>query len=201
MDAKTKEREALLCQSAEKILLEIWKDRVPLIEQDYKMKGEAYEQEFCERMERLLQQWAKLYQTETKELKYVIVTPLGSGVITKSYEIQVALFGKELYLDENPMCFYWTPHFLYKDVEKDMERYKKEACKEIVRLMDGEVDEIRRRYVLCHAYAAMHFMDKVMKKVVKLPGWEAVGREDTRILYGTYMEQMVEITKEEEGRI
>lgn len=190
-------REQQLYQASIRLLPEIWKDRTALIELEYKKNGEGYERDFCDKMKCLLQQWTDIQAAHPKALKYVVISPLGSGVITKSYEMQIALFGEELYLDENPLCFYWTPDFIYKDVEADMERWRKEASGEIIRLMKSELCEVRRRYVLCHAYAAMHFMNRVMKQVVRLPEWEHAGGAGARILYGTYMEPMIEISQED----
>ncbi len=189
-------REQKLWQISEKILLKIWKDRVSSIERDYEGKGLSYENEFIEEMHKLLMRWEERYGCQNKNLKYIIISPLNSGVITRSYEMQVALFDEKLYADENPMCFYWVPEFLYKDVERDMNRYEEEASKEIIRLRKYEVNEIRRRYVLCHAYISMFFLDKAVKRLTELPVWERLRSEDIKILYGTYMEKMVEIGRE-----
>ena len=151
-------REQKLWQISEKILLKIWKDRVSSIERDYEDNGLSYENEFIEEMHKLLTRWEERYGCQNKNLKYIIISPLNSGVITRSYEMQVALFDERLYADENPMCFYWVPEFLYKEVERDMNRYEEEASKEIIRLRKYEVNEIRRRYVLCHAYISMFFL-------------------------------------------
>lgn len=195
MSAEYNKREQQLYQISEKILINIWKDRLISIENDYKENGLYYENDFCEKMEKLLLQWEDVHKFQNKNLKFIIISPLNSGVITKSYEMQVALFGEELYADENPLCFYWIPKFIYNDVETDMNLYQEKASKKIIRLRKDEVSEIRRRYVLCHAYISMFFIDKVIKKLAELSVWTRVGK-DTKILYGTYMEKMVEIGRE-----
>ena len=85
-------REQKLWQISEKILLKIWKDRVSSIERDYEDNGLSYENEFIEEMHKLLTRWEERYGCQNKNLKYIIISPLNSGVITRSYEMQVALF-------------------------------------------------------------------------------------------------------------
>lgn len=189
-------REQKLRQISEKILLNIWKDRVKSVEKDYKVNGMNYENNFIAKVEKLLLRWEEVHTTHDKDLKYIVISPLSSGVITQTYEMQVSLFDEKIYADENPLCFYWTPEFLYKEVDRDMNRYEEQASKEIIRLRKDEVNEIRRRYVLCHSYILMFFMDKATKRLMELSVWQRVAGEDIKILYGTYMEKMVEIGKE-----
>ena len=49
---------------------------------------------------------------------------------------------------------------------------------------------------MCHAYISMFFLDKAVKRLTELPVWERLRSEDIKILYGTYMEKMVEIGRE-----
>lgn len=195
MKREYSDREVRLCQVSKKVLTQIWKERLAVIEEDYRTNSVKYEEDFNGKMEKLLLQWENMYEA-AKDLKYIVISPLNSSVITKTYELQIALFGEELYADVNPLCFYWVPEFIYRDVEKDMNLYKEKVSREIIRIRKDEVNEMRRRYVLCHAYISMYLMDKMMKKAAELPVFKRISKEDTKILYGTYMEQMAEIRKE-----
>lgn len=187
------EREQQLFQGARRVLSDIWKNRLTAIQSDYEANFAQYDRDIIDQMENLLQRWENTYSNPTGALKYVIISPLSSGVITRSYELQIALFNQDLYINENPLCFYWTPEFIYKDVEKDMAVYRKTAAKEIIRLREDEVNEVRRRYVLCHAYICMFYMDKIIREIFETPIWKKVAADDVQVLYGTYMEQMVEL--------
>lgn len=202
MPEKYEQREQLLYQVSEKVMSEIWKKRLTVIKLDYEENHGRYDKEIIMKIERLLSQWENIYGNQTRTLQYLIISPLNSGVITESYEFQIAVFNRDLYLNENPMCFYWTPEFIYKDVKTDMLTFREMASKEIIRLREDEVNEMRRRYVLCHAYIAMFYMDEIMRKVSELPTWKKVALEDVKMLYGTYMEKMIEIGKgwEEGGK-
>ncbi|MDE6388738.1 MAG: hypothetical protein K2L82_13150 [Lachnospiraceae bacterium] len=193
-------REQLLLEVSRKVLTGIWKKRVNVIKSDYEANHAQYDQEIIDMLVKLLSEWKNIHGDRKEELKYVIISPLGSGVITRSYELQIALFDQNLYNNENPLCLYWTPKFIFKDIEDDMVTYKKAAAKEIVRLREDEVYEIRRRYALCHAYISMQYMDGIIRKIYCLPVWKEVAGDDTKVLYGTYMEQMVELgMTQEEG--
>lgn len=191
------EREQQLYQSALEVLSDIWKNRLTVIQSDYESNHAKYDKDIIDKMENLLLRWESSEPTGT--LKYVIISPLSSGVITKSYELQIALFDQNLYINENPLCFYWTPEFIYRDVDEDMAAYRKTAAKKIIRLREDEINEVRRRYVLCHAYICMLYMDKIVREVFETSIWKKVVAEDVKVLYGTYMEQMVELgTAQEE---
>ena len=185
------EREQQLYQSALEVLSDIWKNRLTVIQSDYESNHAKYDKDIIDKMENLLSRWKSSEPTGT--LKYVIISPLSSGVITKSYELQIALFDQDLYINENPLCFYWTPEFIYRDVDEDMAAYRKTAAKEIIRLREDEINEVRRRYVLCHAYICMLYMDKIVREVFETSIWKKVATDDVQVLYGTYMEQMVEL--------
>ncbi|MCH5258669.1 MAG: hypothetical protein J1F18_02890 [Lachnospiraceae bacterium] len=194
------EREQQLYQTALEVLSDIWKNRLAVIKSDYEANSMRYDRDILDQMENLLQRWENMYSNPVGTLKYIIISPLNSGIITKSYELQIALFDQDLYINENPLCFYWSPEFIYKDVEKDMAVYRKTASKEIIRLREDEVNEVRRRYVLCHAYICMFYMDKIIREIFKTSIWKKVAADDVQVLYGTYMEQMVELgTALEEG--
>lgn len=200
MPEEYEQREQQLLSVTKKVFSEIWNDRSAFIKKDYEANQEQYDKDIMAKIESLLTRWENIYGNETEGLKYVLISPLGSGVITKSYEFQIALFDQRLYLDENPLCLYWTPEFIYKDVETDMDTYKKMASKEIIRLRGDEINEMRRRYVLCHSYIAMFYMDKIIRQMKEQPIWQKVFIRDARVLYGTYMEQTVEIgVKREAG--
>lgn len=200
MPEENGKREQLLLEVSRKVLTEIWKRRLNVIKGEYEGNHARYDQEIIDKIDNLLLNWKNIHGDQRGELKYVIISPLGSGVITRSYELQIALFDRNLYNDENPLCLYWTPKFIFKDIEEDMVTYRKMAAKEIIRLREDEVYEIRRRYALCHAYVSMLYINGIIRQVYDLPIWKEVAGEDAKVLYGTYMEQMIELgIAQEEG--
>lgn len=134
------QREQQLAQISAKAFAEIWQKRILSIKKDYETNQQKYDQEIIDIMENLLLGWEQLYDGQTKDLHYVIISSLNSGVITRSYEL-------------------------------------------------------RRFYALYPAYITMFYMDKIMQRVYELPVWSKIAAQDIRIMYGTYMERMVEISK------
>ncbi len=186
-------REQQLIEISTRIFAEIWQNRLLSIKTDYETDQYRYDREVIGMIEKLLQRWKQLYDGQTKELQYIVISPLNSGVITRSYEFQIALFDQDLYIEENPLCAYWTPTFIYRDIEEDIMLYRQKASKEIIRLREDEIYEIRRRYTLCHAYITMFYLNKIVRKVYELPIWSEIAVQDIKVLYGAYMEQMVEL--------
>lgn len=200
MPEESEKREQEIKEISARIFAGIWEKRMTVIRKDYAVNQIKHDQEIISIIENLLLKWKSLYDGQTRALMYVIISPLSSGAITRRYEFQIALFDQNLYLEENPLCVYWKPGFIFKDIEEDMDAYKQMAAKEIIRLREDEVYEMRRRYALCHAYITMFYMDGIVRKVYELPIWREVAKEDAKVMYGTYMEQMVELgTVREEG--
>ena len=145
-------REQQLIEISTRIFAEIWQNRLLSIKTDYETDQYRYDREVIGMIEKLLQRWKQLYDGQTKELQYIVISPLNSGVITRSYEFQIALFDQDLYIEEK-----------------------------------------RRRYTLCHAYITMFYLNKIVRKVYELPIWSEIAVQDIKVLYGAYMEQMVEL--------
>lgn len=78
-----------------------------------------------------------------------------------------------------------------------MQDFRDMVSGDVIRLREDEVEEMRRKYVFCHAYASMLFLDRIFKEIKKLPFWQRTAGTDVKVLYGTYMEKMVEIGKGE----
>lgn len=195
MENETDRREWQLEQISVKVFDEIWQERVINIKKDIDTNRQQYDHEIIDIMKNLLLEWVQLYGSQEKNLHYIIISPLSSGVITRSYELQIALFDQNLYIEENPLCAYWTPKFIYKDIEEDMKICREKVSKQIIRIREDEVYEMRRRYALCHAYLAMFYMDEIAWQIYELPVWAKSAAQDIKIMYGTYMERMVEIGK------
>ncbi len=191
------ERRQALYQSSAKALGIIWKRRWQVLKKELGSDTDGSAADFVLKMEALLRQWEDGYIRDKRKLQYVAISPLSSGVITGSYEFQTALFDGEPYVEENPLCFYWTPEFIYRDIGADMQDFRDMVSGDVIRLREDEVEEMRRKYVFCHAYASMFFLDRIFKEIKKLPFWQRTAGTDVKVLYGTYMEKMVEIGKGE----
>ena len=83
-----------------------------------------------------------------KKINYVILSPLESSIITKSYELMVAVYDENMYLDQSPVRRYWKPDFLFQYIEEDFGALMSYLHKKVIRLKDFETAEVRRMYVL-----------------------------------------------------
>jgi hypothetical protein len=191
------QRRQKLYQSSARALGAIWERRWQILKMGMYSDIDGSVADFILKMEDMLLRWEGIHIPERGKLRYVAISPLSSGIITRSYECQTALFDREPFVEENPLCFYWTPKFIYQDMEADMQDFREMVSRDMIRLREDEVEEIRRKYALCHAYTTMLFLDGIFKEIKKLPFWKRIAGRDAKVLYGTYMEKMVEIGKEE----
>lgn len=102
-----------------------------------------------------------------KKINYVILSPLESSIITKSYELMVAVYDENMYLDRSPVRRYWKPDFLFQYIEEDFGALMPYLHKKVIRLKDFETAEVRRMYVLNYIFLAVALFQKMIPDLVR----------------------------------
>ena len=116
-----------------------------------------------------------------KKIKYIIVSILESSVLTKSYDMQIAFLDERMYLDEHPVCQYWTPMYIFSGVEEDMLFLKKKASEKVVRLKDYELDPVRKKYLFNHYFQTVLFLQRILPVFLQgMPADTAVWKRRSR---------------------
>ena len=121
--------------------------------------------EFCCMLKKLYGKVIREQQSGKKgALRYLVISPLRSSIITGSYEFLIAAYSADMYLD-NSECFeFWCPKKIYEYLEQDMQYFGKLANNEFVRLHNYEVDEFRTHYAVNYNGAAFfYFMEKMIR--------------------------------------
>lgn len=133
-----------------------------------------------------------LEECEKKELKvqYVVISLLESSLLTKSYEMQITFFDKMTYLDEDPVCRYWCPDFLFQSVDEDMALFRKRASQEVIRLKEYETDDILRKYILNYYYQAFVLIRNITAQTIERLYLDFGCMSDSmQVLFGRYMDK------------
>lgn len=196
------DRQELLRQAAQTYL-------TPCYENAVRLAFSAFTEQQTEILGGLSQKVSGLVETvgrqqargEKKALRYLMVSSLLSSAVTRSYEYEFALYDSELYLDPTESCFYWTPGFLFRQVEQDMARFAEQAGRELVRIRAFELEEVRRMYINGFHLVAGLFLQEVLPDILEQCGLFSLSLEqEFSVHFGTYMEQFVEIAAARGGK-
>ena len=126
------------------------------------------------------------FQNETKVLMdkkkenetNLVISVLYSSMVTGSNDYRIACYDENIYLEENPACIFYSPEFLFRDLEEDVSEIKKHLHKNYVRLMDHEAEEIRRSYMGRLYHEGKPFFAELVK---------GMGEGSISIWFGEYM--------------
>ena len=119
---------------------------------------------------------------------------IGAGLIlyvtTFGFHKTQRFFDEKTYLDEDPVCRYWSPDFLFKSVDEDMAFFRKRASQKIIRLKEYETDDILKKYVLNYYYQAFILIRKVTSEAIERLSLEFECMSDSiQVLFGKYMDK------------
>lgn len=136
-------------------------------------------------------------QTEgKKEIRYIMISSLFSSAITRSYEYQIAFCNEDWYLDPIESCFYWTPNFIFNEIDKDIEEFAFSIRNKIPGPKNYELNEIRKLYIeQIHILSGL-FFENVFPLALEGSGFRRLAIADqVDIYFGIYMDRSVQIAQ------
>lgn len=190
------ERAEQISEVAEQVHMELTQRNYEKICEYYNANKDAIVSDFYDAINRLIT-LTKEHQNSfcKKAVQYVAVSYLLSSTITKSYEFQLSLMSEQYFLDPIESCIYWSPHWLFTDVDKDWNMLFSRVRKEIIRLHPYELDRIWRSYICSFYYGLTALFVAEHIKAAAISG----GLEDLRLakevsfIYGGIMNQFVQL--------
>lgn len=122
------------------------------------------------------------------------ISILESSLITKTYDLQIAFYDKDLYVDKTPIQTYWAPTFIYANLDSDMEDIGNYLKHKIIRLKPYEIYELKQKYIVNLYYLIGFMMKRLAMQIIDLPIYQEADKESTvKILFGKYMEKLMEL--------
>ena len=152
----------------------------------------AHKDEICEQYELKLRDGLKECEKQEKKVQYIVVSLLDSSLLTKSYDMQITFFDERTYLDEDPVCRYWCPDFLFKSVDEDMAYFRKKASQKVIRLKEYETDDIRKNYVLYYYCQVFILIQNMTSEIIErlCVNYGCIS-ECIQVLFGRYMDKPI----------
>lgn len=138
-------------QSVGKYIFERFSQNKEKIVSSYRANKEEIWKEFFD----IMCCGAEECEKKNKNVKHIIISILYSSILTQSYELQIAYMNDDLHVDEAPVNVYWAPMFIFQFIEDDILFLKKKVSKDVPRIKEYEMDDIRKKYVLNHYFLVM----------------------------------------------
>lgn len=152
---------------------------------------ESIKIEFLEKIELLLEKVIN----DNKKIRYILISPLNSSIITESYEVQIALYTNEFYFQKEEYIGYYKIPLIFDNIEEDMKELEKIVENNFTRIEKYEIKEIKYSYIKEHNVLIMLFINYFIKYLEEVEILKEIKEEELDILYGEYMEENISLLK------
>lgn len=161
----------------------------------------VHKDEIWEQYEDKIKEGAEECERQGRKVEYVIISMLDSSLLTKSFEMQIAFYDEHTYLDETPICQYWSPGFLFDSVENDMSYLRGKASSKIIKLRDYETDGIMKKYVMNYYYHAFLIIREMTPEILERlsTNYDCMSG-NIQVLFGKYMDNPMIIYQKKESK-
>lgn len=127
-------------QISQTFLTDLLKKRRKKVEQYYIKEQRVWRYKFYNEL-------IPFIEEKEENLNNLVISCLNSSLVTCDNTYQISLYNEDIYVDPFPECIYYVPEFLFVDIQKDNEEIKEFLHKHFIRLMEYEVEEVRRKYM------------------------------------------------------
>ncbi len=128
-----------------------------------------------------------------KKIKYFLISPLQSSIITESFEIQLAMYTKEFYLQKEEYIEYFKIPFLFDNINNDMICFEKKLKSNFTRLEKFEIKEIKQEYMKYHQSLIILFVIYIIKYIIDIESLQNIKDDKLTFIYGMYMDSTIEL--------
>ena len=137
----------------------------------------------------------KQQEKSLEAVKYICFEFLLSSIITKSYDFQISIYDKDYHIKRNSVEVCFTICEIFEDIDSDLLCLKQRAEKEMFRIMDYELEDIRKAYVtLVHYKLLAIFMTENIKEILNRSHLERIDvLYPLEIYHGWYMDKIIQI--------
>lgn len=153
-------REALM-SDAENIGNTVFSSSIRILEDEY--KKEERRKEVRQVFKELFREWENKIQMEAASFG---ICYLHSGILMRTGEIRLAMYGKEFYMDENQLQKDWQLPYFFQQYEADMVEIMDKLRKNYPRIYPYEENAVRFLYA-GYYYAAVKALCRDMLEEIR----------------------------------
>ena len=167
----------------ESMLNQLFLERSEEFLKEFNMKKDEYEQWIFKDLEELL---------EEKSAEYIVISPLYSSFVTKSYEYRLGVYGKDLYLSNLNRSIYKQLPLMKRYITEDFATIDKYILgdMQVQEFTDWQKKDIKYRYSLKYLMTGRRVWKELIESFV-----ERINKKNKSVLdnisivYGLYMER------------
>ena len=125
---------------------------------------------------------------KSKEVAYIIISFLNTGIINESIEINIGLYDSNMLFDKEPITRYYNFHFFDEIIKKDMEDFKNYIQSKMIRVKYQELYRYKRVCMIKYKSVMEECMQAYVEMIVHLKSFIAMNTTpDIKILFGELM--------------
>lgn len=123
-------------------------------------------------------------------VKYIIFCNLLTSGYTHSYEIALGLADERLYLEEKLNWAYWSPEYIYAEMDQDLKEMTGLLREKFIRIEQYELFYLQRRLLMddweLFVENLSKISDELLEQIIDSP---LLLEQELEILYGGYMNE------------
>lgn len=146
---------------------------------------------FQDAFDEVFQKGTKMQKAGAKgAIAYVCIGILRSSLMTKTYQMRIDLYDKNLHMDQRECASPWAVDFLFKWLDEDVIYFTKCARQKLVRIQDAEMvifmQEYQENYFdILETFCAQHIHD-----VIQIKSWGGLNKEaQVKFTFGEFLDQ------------
>lgn len=136
---------------------------------------------------------AKMQKDREKgAIAYVCIEILRSSLLTRTYQLRIDLYDKNLHLDQRECASQWGVDFAFQWLDEDMNYFTKRAREKLIRILDAEMIIFMQHYQEHYFKILEEFCERHIQNILQLPSWEGLKKEETvKFTYGEFLDKGV----------
>ena len=160
----------------------------------YKLNCHDIDRQIFELFEKLSGMGVYAQQEGKGEISCLCISYLYSSLVTGTGEFCLSLYDDRVYFDDNPIYIFWSPVFLWRQFDKDVEEIICSFKKLGIRLKKYELDAVKIEYVE-QFFKIGHkmFADYSKLIITTMKNSTLKTTKDFSVIYGGYLDTATEI--------
>lgn len=126
------------------------------------------------------------------ERTVLIISHLYSSLLTRSYEYEISLCNKMLYVDKNMITSFWQPEFLYQYAADEELFLKKELQKKFIRLKKYEIEMLRLDLFTQYWEKGRMYFKEIIDEMRENKDLNKINPVEFKFFYGEHMGELKE---------
>ena len=163
-------------------------ENIEKIKKNVQLKEEEIKNNLALKISSLLNNSAK----EENEI-YIVISPLESSILTKSYEISLMLCNEEIYLDNKPIYTYFSIPYIFEYIDEDMKYFEKLMNNNFRNITTFEIKGFRLKYEKLYMDLYLFLVFYFIKTLKDEGLFLNIKCDKISFLYGKFMENLMPI--------